>query len=208
MTITDREDPAAFPYFETHNFEGWIRQFRTLAESTGDSALAFDPIPSVPVDDDGDPIPLNGAAQWDQQTQITRWRAADRALKGLQASACRKNPTTKSMFQSCTWDTAADCYNALIARYRLQEDSFKAATFTDLFTFDPANDNLHDLLDRFDVKILTLNNVGEVISDAMKVKLLKRALASSKNALHVRVSDALKLSVNVLDYARLCKNNS
>ena len=117
----------------------------------------------------------------------------------------QKNLTTKSMFKSRTWDTAADFYNALIARYRLQEDFFKAAAFTDLFNFDPANDTLHDLLDRFDVKILTLNNVGEVVSDAMEVTLLKTALASSKNDLHVRVSDALKLSVNVLDYARLCK---
>ena len=39
----------------------------------------------------------------------------------------------------------------------------------------------------------------------MKVTLLQRALASSKNALHARVSDALKLSVNVMDYARLRK---
>ena len=117
----------------------------------------------------------------------------------------QKNPTTKSMFESRTWYTAADFYNALIARYHLQEDSFKAAAFTDLFNFDPANDTLHDLLDRFDVKILTLKNVGEIVSDAMKVTLLKRCLASSKNALHVRVSDALELFVNVLDYARLCE---
>ena len=123
MTTTDREDPAAFSYFETHNFEGWIRQFRNLAESTGDSALAFDPISSVPVDDDGDPIPLNGAAQRDLQTRITRWRAADEALKGLLARACRKNPTTKSMYISRTWDTAADFNNALIARYRLQSQT-------------------------------------------------------------------------------------
>ena len=74
-----------------------------------------------------------------------------------------------------------------------------------MLNFDPANDTLHDLLDRSDVKILTLNIVGEVISYAMKVTLLKRALASSKNALHVRILDALKLSVNVLEYARLRK---
>ena len=80
--------------------------------------------------------------------EITRWWAADRALKGQLASAYRKNPTTKSMFKSHTWDTAADFYNALIARYRLREDSFKAAAFTYLFNFDPANDTLHDLLDR------------------------------------------------------------
>ena len=42
-TNTERDDPASFPYFESHNFEGWARQFQTLAESTGDSALAFDP---------------------------------------------------------------------------------------------------------------------------------------------------------------------
>ena len=29
-----REDPAAFPYFETNNFEGWFCQFRKFAEST------------------------------------------------------------------------------------------------------------------------------------------------------------------------------
>ena len=50
-----------------------------------------------------------------------------------------------------------------------------------------------------------INRVGEVISDAIKVTLLKRPLVSSKNALYVWVSDALQLSVNVLDYASLRK---
>ena len=51
------------------------------SESPGDSALAFDPIPTASLDADGDPIPLNAAAQCDQQTRITRWQATDPALK-------------------------------------------------------------------------------------------------------------------------------
>ena len=125
---------------------------------------------------------------------------------GTQRSTCqslqKKSHHRKHIRSSNLGGSGCFC-NPLIARYRLQEDSSEAAAFTDLFNFDPANDTLHDLLDRFDVKIFTLNNVGEVISDAMKATLLKRALASSNTALHVRVSVAP--SVNVLDYSRVQK---
>lgn len=61
-TASERKALAAFPYFESHNFEGWKRQFRTLVESKGDTTVSFDTEPTAPVDAGGSPIALNAAA--------------------------------------------------------------------------------------------------------------------------------------------------
>ena len=57
MSTTDKEDYSSFPYFETHNFEGWARQFRTLADSTDECSIAFFlPEPQRPTEEDGTPV--------------------------------------------------------------------------------------------------------------------------------------------------------
>ena len=50
-----------------------------------------------------------------------------------------------------------------------------------------------------------LRNLDELISDAIKVTLLTRALASSKKSLHIRVADALGVSPQQFNYAKLTK---
>ena len=52
---TSRDD---FPYFETHNFDGWARQFRMMADSADNGcSIAFNPMPEPPTDEEGTPIP-------------------------------------------------------------------------------------------------------------------------------------------------------
>ena len=55
VSTTEKEDYSSFPYFETHNFEVWARQFRTLADSTDECSIAFLPEPQRPTDEDGFP---------------------------------------------------------------------------------------------------------------------------------------------------------
>ena len=50
---TNEDHLVAFPHFKTHNFEGWIRQFRSLAKLTGDSDIIFDAVEDL--------IPLKAA---------------------------------------------------------------------------------------------------------------------------------------------------
>ena len=56
---TSRDD---FPYFETHNFYGWARQFRTMADSVDNGcSIAFDPMSEPPTDEEETPIPQTPA---------------------------------------------------------------------------------------------------------------------------------------------------
>ena len=52
-------------------------------------------------------------------------------------------------------------------------------------------------------KMAILRNLDELISDAMKVTVLTRALSSLKNSLHMRVADALRVSPQQFNYAQL-----
>ena len=125
--------------------------------------LAIPPWPSIrlprPVDADGDLIYLNAAEQHNVKNWISRWQAADRSSEWL----LPQKPNREKHVWMMRLGSAAAFHAALIDGYRLQE------AFTVLYNFD-----------RFDFTILTLNNIGKAISDAMKVTLLKRALVTWK----------------------------
>ena len=97
---TSRDD---FPYFETHNFDGWARQFRTMADSVDNGcSIAFDPLPEPPTDEEGTPIPQTPAQVRALTILQDKWKLADRALKTHLARATRGNPAAKRLFEKRT----------------------------------------------------------------------------------------------------------
>ena len=60
--------------------------------------------------------------------------------------------------------------------------------------FTARTDFLQNLLDRLDGHSTALENLGEVISDAMKVTILCSALTALRVPPHVRVADAFRVS--------------
>ena len=205
VPTTDKEDYSFFPYFETHNFKGWARQFRTLADSTDECSLAFLPEPQRPTDEDGSPVDQTPAQLRELAKAKTKWQAADKQLTGLLARALRWNPATKTLFEQEPWTSAADLYERLVERCRLCDEAYRACALADLFNFEAGDEGLRAVADCFDHKVAILRNLDELISDAMKVTLLTRALASSKNSLHIRVADALRVSPQQFNYAQLTK---
>ena len=129
-----------------------------------------------------------------------KWKLADRALKTHLARATRGNPAAKRLFKKQDWKNSRDIYAAIVDRFQLRENSYRIATLANLFNLEAGTDSLQNLLDRLDGHITALENLREVVSDAMKVTILSRALTASRVPLHVRVADTIRFSTVDLQF--------
>ena len=100
-----------------------------------------------------------------------KWKLAYRALKTHLARATRGNPAAKRLFEKQDWKNARDFYAAIVDRFQLRKNSYRVATSANLFNFEAGTDSLQNLLDRLDGHITALENLGEVVSDAMKITI-------------------------------------
>ena len=105
---TSRDD---FPYFETHYFDGWARQFRTMADSVDNGcSIAFDPMPGPSTDEEGNPIPQTPA----QVRALTILQEAGRLCTQNSLGSChQRKPRSKKAFR----ETGLEKCRRFLCRY-------------------------------------------------------------------------------------------
>jgi hypothetical protein len=110
----EHEIDKSFPYFEEHNFSGWLIQFKTmLRELDCDEVIIETPIPKD-VDANGQPIYMNVRERQDFNRALWAYKELDKIAYARIMKACRLNPKTKLLCESGNFKTT----NEILVRLR------------------------------------------------------------------------------------------
>ena len=73
----DIEHDKSFPYFEEHNFSGWLIQFKAMLREHDCDEIIDTPIPKD-VDANGNPIPMNARERQDFTRELKAYKEKDK----------------------------------------------------------------------------------------------------------------------------------
>jgi hypothetical protein len=101
MNVEIEHDNKSFPYFEEHNFSGWLIQFMAmLREHDCCDEVIETPIPKDVVDAAGAPIPMNARERQDFNRELRAYKEMDKVAHARIMKACHLNPKTKNLCET------------------------------------------------------------------------------------------------------------
>jgi hypothetical protein len=122
----EHEIDKSFPYFEEHNFSGWLIQFKAMLREHDCDEIIETPIPKD-VDANGNPIPMNARERKDFNRELRAHKEKDKIAYARIMKACRLNLKTKLLCESGTLKTANDILARLRQRLHSVDETMKAS---------------------------------------------------------------------------------
>jgi hypothetical protein len=176
------EHDKSFPYFEEHNFSGWLIQFKAMLRELDCDEVIETPIPKD-VDAAGNPIPMNARERQDFNRELRAYKELDKIAYARIMKACRLNPKTKNLCETGNFKTANEILVRLRQRFHTMDDMVKASH---LLRYSSLKQNEGesgaDFVDREQKQFQALQEMGINMDDSLRLtKFIQQDTANSKH---------------------------
>jgi predicted RNA-binding protein len=171
------EHDKSFPYFEEHNFSGWLIQFKAMLRELDCDEVIETLIPKD-VDAAGAPIPMNA-----RDRELRAYKELDKVAYARIMKACRLNLKTKNLCETGIFKTANKILVRLRQRFHTIDDMVKASH---LLRYSNRKQNEGesgaDFVDREQKKFLALREMGINVDDSLHLtKFIQQDTTNSKH---------------------------
>ena len=178
----EHEIDKSFPYFEEHNFTGWLIQFKAMLREYDCDEIIETPIPKD-VDANGVPIPMNARERQDFNRELRSYKELDKTAYARIMKACRLNPKTKLLCESGNFKTANEILVRLRQRFHSVDETMKASHLLRYSTLrQQEGESGADFVDREQREYTALREMGINVDDSLRLtKFIQQDTTNSKH---------------------------
>jgi hypothetical protein len=180
----EHEIDKSFPYFEEHNFSGWLIPFKAMLRELDCDEVIETPIPKDPdVDANGQPIDMNVRERQDFNRALRAYKELDKIAYARIMKACRLNPKTKLLCESGNFKTANEILVRLRQRFHSVDETMKASHLLRYSTLkQQEGESGADFVDREQREYTALREMGINVDDSLRLtKLIQQETTNSKH---------------------------
>lgn len=180
--MSGEQDDKSFPYFEEHNFSGWLIQFKAMLREFDCDEIIETPIPKD-VDANGVPIPMNARERQDFNRELRAYKDLDKIAYAKIMKACRLNPKTKLLCESGNYKTANEILVRLRQRFHSVDETMKASHLLRYSTLkQQEGESGADFVDREQREYTMLREMGINVDDSLRLtKFIQQDTTNSKH---------------------------
>jgi hypothetical protein len=177
----EHEIDKSFPYFEEHNFSGWLIQFKAMLRELDCDDIIETPIPKD-VDANGVPISMNARERQDFNRALRDYKQLDKIAYARIMKACRLNPKTKLLCESGTLKTANEILLRLRQRFHSVDETMKASHLLRYSSLrQQEGESGADFVDREQREYTALREMGINVDDSLRLtKFIQQDTTNSK----------------------------
>ena len=178
----EHEIDKSFPYFEEHNFSGWLIQFKAMLREHDCDEIIETPIPKD-VDANGNPIPMNARERQDYNRELRAYKEKDKIAYARIMKACRLNPKTKLLCESGTLKTANEILVRLRQRFHSVDETMKASHLLRYSSVkQQEGESGAEFVDREQREFTALREMGINMDDSLRLtKFIQQETTNSKH---------------------------
>jgi hypothetical protein len=178
----EHEIDKSFPYFEEHNFSGWLIQFKAMLREHDCDEIIETPIPKD-VDANGNPIPMNARERQDFNRDLRAYKEKDKIAYARIMKACRLNPKTKLLCESGTLKTANEILVRLRQRFHSVDETMKASHLLRYSSLkQQEGESGAEFVDREQREFTALREMGINMDDSLRLtKFIQQETTNSKH---------------------------
>jgi hypothetical protein len=178
----EHEIDKSFPYFEEHNFSGWLIQFKAMLREHDCDEIIETPIPKD-VDANGNPIPMNARERQDYNRELRAYKEKDKIAYARIMKACRLNPKTKLLCESGTLKTANEILVRLRQRFHSVDETMKASHLLRYSSLkQQEGESGAEFVDREQREFTALREMGINMDDSLRLtKFIQQETTNSKH---------------------------
>ena len=178
----EHEIDKSFPYFEEHNFSGWLIQFKAMLREHDCDEIIETPIPKD-VDANGNPIPMNARERQDFNRELRAYKEKDKIAYARIMKACRLNPKTKLLCESGTLKTANEILVRLRQRFHSVDETMKASHLLRYSSLkQQEGESGAEFVDREQREFTALREMGINMDDSLRLtKFIQQDTTNSKH---------------------------
>ena len=178
----EHEIDKSFPYFEEHNFSGWLIQFKAMLREHDCDEIIETPIPKD-VDANGNPIPMNARERQDFNRELRAYKEKDKIAYARIMKACRLNPKTKLLCESGTLKTANEILVRLRQRFHSVDETMKASHLLRYSSLkQQEGESGAEFVDREQREFTALREMGINMDDSLRLtKFIQQETTNSKH---------------------------
>ena len=177
----EHEIDKSFPYFEEHNFTGWLIQFKAMLREYDCDEIIETPIPKD-VDANGNPIPMNARERQDFNRELRAYKEKDKIAYARIMKACRLNPKTKLLCETGNLKTANEILLRLRQRFHSVDETMKASHLLRYSTLkQQEGESGADFVDREQREYTALQEMGINVDESLRLtKFIQQDTTNSK----------------------------
>jgi hypothetical protein len=178
----EHEIDKSFPYFEEHNFSGWLIQFKAMLREHDCDEIIETPIPKD-VDANGNPIPMNARERQDFNRELRAYKEKDKIAYARIMKACRLNPKTKLLCESGALKTANEILVRLRQRFHSVDETMKASHLLRYSSLKQKEEESGaEFVDREQREFTALSEMGINMDDSLRLtKFIQQETTNSKH---------------------------
>jgi hypothetical protein len=178
----EHEIDKSFPYFEEHNFSGWLIQFKAMLRELDCDDIIETPIPKD-VDANGVPISMNARERQDFNRALRDYKQLDKIAYARIMKACRLNPKTKLLCESGTLKTANEILVRLRQRFHSVDETMKAFHLLRYSSLkQQEGESGAEFVDREQREFTALREMGINMDDSLRLtKFIQQETTNSKH---------------------------